>query len=387
MPIRLGDLQGPLDNAALIFGHTAFLEAADHGAARGPPAPRARHRPHDRIRPGPARIVRAAGRGVRPERFPALDPRRPGPLGRQRRRRDALARAPRRVRRALLNRLSEAFGGVYIHSCGDWTHLFPSLEKVRGLRGLEFGASETPYDKVPGAFRRQDGPGLPRRAPPRHQGSPAWPTSSKRIVAAAPTPRGLFIHVDITNGLVGPDGRRPTSRRSTGSSIGGTRPGAKASGEDGTPASERSDGIRATSTAFEALPRGHGLEARRPTPGPGDMVLFVLDLRTPEGRNARIVAQRDHRRHLEDLGPPARRRGATAEPDGRPSRAKGPVRLTAARRRTAASPSSGPGLGLDVRLDPFDLRFVDRARPSRPRRESRGRRRPWPAGRSAVRAS
>ena len=27
----------------------------------------------------------------------------------------------------------------------------------------------------------------------------------EKIVAAAPTPRGLFIHVDITNGLVGPD--------------------------------------------------------------------------------------------------------------------------------------------------------------------------------------
>ena len=35
-----------------------------------------------------------------------------------------------------LNRLSDAFGGVYIHSCGDWTHLFSSLETVRGLRGL-----------------------------------------------------------------------------------------------------------------------------------------------------------------------------------------------------------------------------------------------------------
>jgi hypothetical protein len=27
----------------------------------------------------------------------------------------------------------------------------------------------------------------------------------RKIVAAAPTPRGLFIHVDITNGLVGRD--------------------------------------------------------------------------------------------------------------------------------------------------------------------------------------
>ena len=47
-----------------------------------------------------------------------------------------------------LNRLSDAFGGVYVHSCGDSTHLFASLEKVRDLRGLEFGASEAPYEKV-----------------------------------------------------------------------------------------------------------------------------------------------------------------------------------------------------------------------------------------------
>ena len=47
-----------------------------------------------------------------------------------------------------LNRLSEAFGGIYIHSCGKWTHQFPSLAKVRGLKGLEFGASEAPFGPV-----------------------------------------------------------------------------------------------------------------------------------------------------------------------------------------------------------------------------------------------
>lgn len=103
-----------------------------------------------------------------------------------------------------LNRLSDAFGGVYIHSCGDWTHLAPSLEKVRGLRGLEFGASEAPYDKVLARFGGRTvlacRVGLHRDI--RFAGMADF---VKRIIAAAPTPRGLFIHVDITNGLVGPD--------------------------------------------------------------------------------------------------------------------------------------------------------------------------------------
>ena len=103
-----------------------------------------------------------------------------------------------------LDRLSDAFGGVYIHSCGDWTHLFPSLEKVRGLRGLEFGASEAPYDKVLARFGGRTvlacRVGLHRDI--RFDGMADF---VRRVVAAAPTPRGLFIHVDITNGLVGRD--------------------------------------------------------------------------------------------------------------------------------------------------------------------------------------
>ena len=35
-----------------------------------------------------------------------------------------------------MNMLSEEFGGVFMHSCGDWTHQFSSLEKVHNLRGL-----------------------------------------------------------------------------------------------------------------------------------------------------------------------------------------------------------------------------------------------------------
>jgi hypothetical protein len=47
-----------------------------------------------------------------------------------------------------LNELSDEFGGVFVHSCGNFVHQFDNLEKVRNLRGLNFGASETPFEAV-----------------------------------------------------------------------------------------------------------------------------------------------------------------------------------------------------------------------------------------------
>lgn len=46
------------------------------------------------------------------------------------------------------NELSEEFGGIFIHSCGDFVHQFDNLEKVHQLRGLNFGATETPFEAV-----------------------------------------------------------------------------------------------------------------------------------------------------------------------------------------------------------------------------------------------
>jgi hypothetical protein len=204
MPIRLGDIQGPIDNAALIFGHTHFLEALIT-------APREVHALLDMITDlmiefaaAQRGLVRAAGAEFVPSSFqPWL------PDGR------ALSVANDvgvMLSPALhdefsvpyLNRLSDVFGGVYLHSCGDWTHLFPSLEKVRGLRGLEFGASEAPYDKVLARFGGQTilacRVGL--HSDIHFDGMADF---VRKVVAAAPTPRGLFIHVDITNGLTGPD--------------------------------------------------------------------------------------------------------------------------------------------------------------------------------------
>jgi hypothetical protein len=46
------------------------------------------------------------------------------------------------------NEISEEFGGVVIHSCGRLTHQFDVLKKVFKLRGINFGASETPFEAV-----------------------------------------------------------------------------------------------------------------------------------------------------------------------------------------------------------------------------------------------
>jgi len=204
MPIRLGDIQGPLDNAALIVGHTAFLEALIT-------APREIHRLLDMITDLMIEFA-AAQRGsvhaVRAEFVPsAFQPWLPDGRGISVANDVAVMLSPElhdEFGVPYLNRLSDAFGGIYIHSCGDWTHLFPSLEKIRGLRGLEFGASEAPYDKVLARFGGRTvlacRVGLHRDI--RFAGMADF---VRKVIAAAPTPRGLFIHVDITNGLVGED--------------------------------------------------------------------------------------------------------------------------------------------------------------------------------------
>jgi len=204
MPIRLADIQGPLDNAALIMGHTAFLESLLT-------APREIHAllgmitdlmiEFASVQRG---LVRAAGAEFVPSAFqPWLEDGRGLSVAN-----DVAVMLSAELHDEFgvpyLGRLSDAFGGVYIHSCGDWTHLFPSLEKVRGLRGLELGGSEAPYDKVLARFGGRTvlacRVGLHRDI--RFAGMADFVS---RVLRAAPTPRGLFLHVDITNGLVPDD--------------------------------------------------------------------------------------------------------------------------------------------------------------------------------------
>ncbi len=201
LPIRLGDIQGPIDNAALILGHTAFLEALVIRPAEI-------HRLLDMVTDLMIEFVRAqrelcAQAGV--EFVPSgFQPWMPDGLGLSVANDVGVMLSPAQHDEfgvPYLNRLSDEFGGVYIHSCGDWTHLFPSLEKVRNLRGLEFGASEAPYGKVLDRFGGKTvlacRVGLHRDI--KFAGMADF---VRRILDAAPTPRGLFVHVDVTNGLV-----------------------------------------------------------------------------------------------------------------------------------------------------------------------------------------
>lgn len=47
-----------------------------------------------------------------------------------------------------LNELSEEFGGIIIHSCGNFEHQLDVLGKVHNLRGINFGVSETRFEAV-----------------------------------------------------------------------------------------------------------------------------------------------------------------------------------------------------------------------------------------------
>jgi hypothetical protein len=206
LPIRLGDIQGPLDNAALIFGHTAFLQAMITN-------PREVHHLMDMITDltiefaeTQRRIVAGAGVEFVPSSF---QPWLPDGTGLSVANDVGVMLSPGlhdEFSVPYLNRISQAFGGVYIHSCGDWTRLFPSLEKVKNLRGLEFGASESHYGRVLERFGGKTvlacRVGLHRDI--RFAGMGDY---VRKILGAARTPRGLFVHVDITNGLV--DGSWP----------------------------------------------------------------------------------------------------------------------------------------------------------------------------------
>ena len=51
-----------------------------------------------------------------------------------------------------LNELAEEFGGIVIHSCGNFEHQLGVLGRVHNLRGINFGVSETRFEAVWEAF-------------------------------------------------------------------------------------------------------------------------------------------------------------------------------------------------------------------------------------------
>jgi hypothetical protein len=103
-----------------------------------------------------------------------------------------------------LNQLSEEFGGIYLHSCGNWRHQFSSLEKIYQLRGMEFGASEVPYKEV---FDHWNGKiVLACRIGFNREGQfTGMSDYVKNILKSIRTSRGVFINVDVTNGIISED--------------------------------------------------------------------------------------------------------------------------------------------------------------------------------------
>ena len=47
-----------------------------------------------------------------------------------------------------LERIAGVFGGIVLHSCGNFVHTLSILRKMKGLLGINFGVSETPLDEV-----------------------------------------------------------------------------------------------------------------------------------------------------------------------------------------------------------------------------------------------
>jgi len=144
-PVAMTDLQGPLDTAYLVWEPSAFMVAMYTN-------PREVHHLMRLVTDLIIRYVKAQ-RSRSPEFLPCHYPPLWLPDGRGIAiSDDGLAvLSPALYRDFCLpyvNELSEEFGGVMIHSCGNFLHQFDNLEQVHNLRGINFGVTETPFEAV-----------------------------------------------------------------------------------------------------------------------------------------------------------------------------------------------------------------------------------------------
>jgi hypothetical protein len=144
-PVAITDLQGPLDTAYLVWESSAFMVAMYTN-------PKEVHHLMRLVTDLIIRYVKAQ-RARSPEFLPCHYPPLWLPDGRGLAiSDDGLAViSPKLYREFCLpyvNQLSEEFGGVMIHSCGNFVHQFTNVEGVHNLRGINFGATETPFEAV-----------------------------------------------------------------------------------------------------------------------------------------------------------------------------------------------------------------------------------------------
>ncbi len=200
-PVRLTDIQGPLDSAALIMGYNNFLLAMQIH-------PEAVHHLLQLVTNLTIEFTRTQRNIVTTygvEFIPSMfHPWMPDGWGISVSNDECVSISSEMhddFSVPYLNQLSDAFGGIYIHSCGNWQHQFNSLEKVRHLRGLEFDASETSYEAVLEHFGGQVVI-APRVGFHRDVKFTGMTDYVRKILNASKTYQGLFVNVDITNGLI-----------------------------------------------------------------------------------------------------------------------------------------------------------------------------------------
>lgn len=200
-PIRICDVQGPLDNAAQIMGHDNLRMAMRTH-------PRAVHSLLKKITNLIIAFVQAQrdlamcyGCGFVPS---TLQPWLPDGKGISiSDEYAALIPAQMHDEFALpyLNQLSEAFGGIFLRASGNWLHQIPSLSRARRLRGVEFGASDVPFQSVLEHF----GGKIVLACCVGSNRSRQFDSMTdyvRRVIAAARTYRGLFVNLDVTDGLI-----------------------------------------------------------------------------------------------------------------------------------------------------------------------------------------
>ncbi|OGB62885.1 MAG: hypothetical protein A2Y94_04525 [Caldithrix sp. RBG_13_44_9] len=201
IPIRLTDIQGPLDNASLIMGHNNLMMAMlSHP-----------EQVHHLMRlvtgcmitfiKAQRGIVRQAGVEFVPTMF---QPWLPDGEGISISNDDWVMISSEmhdEFHLPYLNALSEEFGGIYLHSCGNWFHQLPGLKKIVNLRGIEFGASEVPYQAVLETLGGKIVLAC-RVGFNREKTFSSMEDYVQKILQAARTNCGLFINIDVTNGMI-----------------------------------------------------------------------------------------------------------------------------------------------------------------------------------------
>ena len=204
LPIRLTDIQGPLDNASLIMGHNLLMLAMLS-------YPEEVHYLMRLVTDCMISFIKAQREIVRQARVefvPAMfQPWLPDGEGISISNDDWVMISPEmhdQFHIPYLNELSEEFGGIYLHSCGNWFHQLPSLKKIVNLRGIEFGASEVPFQAVFNELA--DKAVLACRVGfNREKAFKSMADYVQEILQAAKSNRGLFINVDVTNGVLDDD--------------------------------------------------------------------------------------------------------------------------------------------------------------------------------------